>query len=78
MAKLVTMIHKQQMENTLWTLWHPSHVTMDTPDQDPALDTVKFKETGIRKLQLATRVNYNQILVTMEIIILFLSMAAAT
>ena len=55
MATLVTIVHKQQMENILWTLWHPSHVTMDTPDQDPTLELVKFKETGIKKLQLANQ-----------------------
>ena len=32
-----------------WTLWLPSHVTLDTPDTDPAPGLVRLQETGTKK-----------------------------
>ena len=43
------------MEDTPWTLWLPSHVTLDTPDLDPAQEHVRPQETGISRIQHATK-----------------------
>ena len=42
------------MENTLWTQWLPSHVTLDTQDQDQVQEHVRLQETGIKKPQHVT------------------------
>ena len=44
------------MEDTLLTLWLPSHAIMDTAEMDPAQELVSLLGLGIYKLQHAIKV----------------------